>query len=102
MTASVAQGFSVTARSRLVEVGRRAIVYCTAAYSSSAHVRQMPTEPSRGGLPGIALPRVQRPADDVPNFHDTAGLVRPATVRRDEMAMRAHMEAVRERSITDA
>jgi uncharacterized protein YukE len=42
--------------------------------------------PPQGGLPGIMVPGVQRPGDDVPNPHDPAGLMQQATVRGEEMA----------------
>ncbi|MBJ7339780.1 hypothetical protein [Mycolicibacterium sp.] len=44
------------------------------------------TPPPTGGLPGIMVPGVQRPADDVPNPHDPAGFLQQATVRNEEMA----------------
>lgn len=42
--------------------------------------------PVQGGLPGMMVPGLQRPADDVPNPHDPAGLMQQATVRGEEMA----------------
>lgn len=44
------------------------------------------TPPATGGLPGIMVPGVQRPADDVPNPRDPAGFLQQATVRSEEMA----------------
>ena len=41
--------------------------------------------PPAGGLPGLMVPGVQRPADDVPSPRDPLGLLQQATVRGEEM-----------------
>ena len=41
--------------------------------------------PSSGGLPGMMVPGVMKPADDVPNPTDPIGLFQQATMRGEEM-----------------
>lgn len=44
------------------------------------------TPPTTAGLPGLMVPGVQGPADDVPNPHEPLGLMQQATVRGEVMA----------------